>query len=145
MDERRSAGYEIFDVCYNTKRTEPLELVNQIRQRVDGWRVAGYPGVTSVTRRLLEHWHDRDARQFPFYFCQLEAMETLIWWTEGAAEHRQGIHLPGDGGPWQRLCSKMATGTGKTTVMAMIITWQVLNSLTYPKRARDSCRKAPLQ
>jgi type III restriction enzyme len=140
VSERRTAGYEIFDVRYNTKRTEPLELVNHIRQRVDEWRTAGYPGVTSITRRLLEHWNDRDARQFPFYFCQLEAMETLIWWAEGAAEHRQGIHLPGDGGEWQRLCSKMATGTGKTIVMAMIITWQVLNSLTYPKRARDFSR-----
>lgn len=140
VEERRPAGYEIFDVRYNTKRTEPLELVNLIRQRVDEWRAAGYPGVTSITRRLLEHWHDRDARQFPFYFCQLEAMETLIWWAEGAAEHRQGIHLPGDGGPWQRLCSKMATGTGKTAVMAMIITWQVLNALTYPKRTRDFSR-----
>lgn len=140
VQERRSAGYEIFDVRYNTKRTEPLELVNQIRTRVDEWREAGYPGVTSVTRRLLEHWHDRDARQLPLYFCQLEAIETLIWWVEGSAEHRQGIHLPGDGGAWQRLCSKMATGTGKTTVMAMIIVWQVLNSLTYPKRARDFSR-----
>jgi len=135
--ERRPAGYEIFDARHNTKRTEELELVNQIRSRLDEWRAAGYPGVTSVTRRLLEHWHDRDARQFPFYFCQLEAMETLIWWAEASAEHRQGINLPGDGGAWQRLCNKMATGTGKTAVMAMLITWQVLNALTYPKRTKD--------
>lgn len=139
-EERRPAGYEIFDVRYNTKRTEPLELVNQIRQRVDEWRTADYPGVTMVTRRLLEHWREQDARQFPLYFCQLEAMETLIWWTEASAEHRQGIQLPGDGGPWQRLCNKMATGTGKTAVMAMIITWQSLNALTYPKRAKDFSR-----
>ncbi len=137
---RRPAGYEIFDARHNTKRTEELDLVNQIRSRVDEWRTAGYPGVTSITRRLLEHWHDRDARQFPFYFCQLEAMETLIWWTEASTEHRQGIHLPGDGGAWQRLCNKMATGTGKTAVMAMLITWQVLNALTYPKRSKDFSR-----
>ena len=136
-EERRPAGYEIFDARHNTKRTEELELVNQIRTRVDGWRAAGYPGVTSVTRRLLEHWHDRDARLLPFYFCQLEAMETLIWWAEASAEHRQGIYLPGDGGAWQRLCNKMATGTGKTAVMAMLIAWQVLNALTYPKRTKD--------
>ncbi len=137
VGERRPAGYEIFDARHNTKRTEELELVNQIRTRVDEWRAAGYSGVTSVTRRLLEHWHDRDARQFPFYFCQLEAMETLIWWAEASADHRQGIYLPGDGGAWQRLCSKMATGTGKTAVMAMLITWQVLNALSYPKRTKD--------
>ncbi|WP_305041139.1 BPTD_3080 family restriction endonuclease [Geoalkalibacter sp.] len=138
--QRRPAGYEIFDVRNNTRRTEPLALVNRIRERVDAWRAAGYPGITSVTRRLLEHWHDKSARQYPFYFCQLEAIETLIWWVEAAPEHKQGIHIPGDGGAWQRLCSKMATGTGKTTVMAMVITWQVLNALTYPKRNKDFSR-----
>ncbi len=139
-EDRRPAGYEIIDIRYNTKRIEPLELVNRIRERVDAWRAADYPGITSVTRRLLEHWHDRSARQYPFYFCQLEAIETLIWWVEASPEHQQGIHIPGDGGEWQRLCNKMATGTGKTTVMAMIITWQVLNALTYPKRNRDFSR-----
>lgn len=134
---RRSAGYDIYDTRSDTRRTRTLELVNEIRGRVDEWRDKGYPGVTSVTRRLLEHWHDREARQYPFYFCQLEAIETLIWWTESTAEFRQGISIPGDGGPWPRICSKMATGTGKTTLMAMIITWQVMNALTYPKRQGD--------
>ncbi len=138
--ERRPAGYEIFDARHNTRRTETLDLVNSIRGRVDEWREAGYPGITSVTRRLLEHWYDRDARQFPFYFCQLEAMDTLIWLVEASPEYKQGIHVPGDGGAWQRLCNKMATGTGKTTVMAMIITWQVLNALTYPKRNKEFSR-----
>ncbi|GAB6084666.1 DEAD/DEAH box helicase family protein [Desulfuromonas carbonis] len=137
---RRPAGYEIIDLRYNTRRTEPLELVNRIRERVDAWRAADYPGITSITRRLLEHWHDRSARQFPFYFCQLEAIETLIWWVEAAPEHKQGIHIPGDGGAWERLCSKMATGSGKTTVMAMVITWQTLNALTYPKRNKEFSR-----
>lgn len=138
--ERRPAGYEIFDARHNTRRTETLDLVNNIRRRVDAWREAGYPGITSVTRRLLEHWYDRTARQFPFYYCQLEAIGTLIWLIEASPEYKQGIHVPGDGGAWQRLCSKMATGTGKTTVMAMIITWQVLNALTYPKRNKDFSR-----
>jgi len=140
VEGRRPAGYEIFDIRNDTRRTEELALVNAIRERVDAWREADYPGITSVTRRLLEHWHDREARQHPFYFCQLEAIETLIWHVEAAAEYRQGIFIPGDGGPWERLCSKMATGTGKTTLMAMIITWQVLNALTYPKRKRDFSR-----
>ncbi len=137
---RREAGYEIFDTRNNTLRFERLDLVNTIRERVDQWRVAGYPGITSITRRLLEHWLDSEARQHPFYFCQIEAIETLIWCVEAAAEFRQGISIPGDGGLWQRLCNKMGTGTGKTTVMAMIITWQVLNALTYPKRNRDYSR-----
>jgi type III restriction enzyme len=137
---RRPAGYEIFDTRNNTVRGVELELVNRIRERVDEWRAADYPGVTSVTRRLLEHWHDLDRtalRQYPFYFCQLEAIETLIWHVEAAPAFKQGIAVPGDGGSWERLCNKMATGSGKTTVMAMIITWQVLNALTYPKRSKD--------
>ncbi len=138
--ERRPASYEVFDARNNTKRTEVLAMVNTIRDRVDQWREAGYPGITIVTRKLLEHWHDEDARQHPFYFCQLEAIETLIWWVEGAEAYKQGIHVPGDGGAWERLCNKMATGAGKTTVMAMIITWQVLNALTYPKRNKDFSR-----
>lgn len=140
VPERRRAGYEIFDVRNNTRRTEELALVNEIRTRISQWREADYPGVTTVTRRLLEHWHDRSARQFPFYFCQLEAIETLIWHVEAAQEYKQGVFVPGDGGPWERLCNKMATGTGKTTVMAMIIAWQVLNALTYPKRSKDFSR-----
>ncbi len=138
-DERRPAGYEIFDIRNNTRRTEPLDLVNEIRQRVDAWRADDYPGITSVTRALLEHWRDRTpgTRDLHLYFCQLEAVETLIWWVEAAEQYRQGVQIPGDGGPWERLCNKMATGTGKTTVMAMVIAWQVLNALTYPKRNKD--------
>ncbi|MGQ8632084.1 BPTD_3080 family restriction endonuclease [Agrobacterium sp. DKPNP3] len=149
--ERRPASYEIFDARNNTKRTETLDLVNLIRARVDAWREAGWPGITIITRKLLEHWHGRTIRllesedkrpepPYPFYFCQLEAIETLIWWVEGGAAFKQGIAIPGDGGPWERLCNKMATGAGKTTVMAMIITWQVLNALTYPKRTGDFSR-----
>jgi type III restriction enzyme len=64
----------------------------------------------------------------------------LIWQVEAPSEFKQGVAIPGDGGAWERLCSKMATGSGKTTVMAMIITWQVLNALTYPKRHKDFSR-----
>ncbi len=142
VETRRPAGYEIFDIRNNTRRTEPLDRVNEIRARVDAWRAADYPGVTSVTRSLLEHWRDRTpgVRDFHFYYCQIEAIETLIWWVEAIEQYRQGIFIPGDGGQWQRLCSKMATGTGKTPLMAMIITWQVLNALTYPKRNKDFSR-----
>jgi type III restriction enzyme len=140
IEGRRPASYEVIDTRNNTRRVESLEQVNRIRERVDVWRSAGYPGLTSVSRTLLEHWRDQSARDLPFYFCQLEAIETLIWRVEAAAEHRQGIHVPGDGGAWERLCNKMATGSGKTAVMGMIITWQVLNAQTYPKRAKDFSR-----
>lgn len=135
---RRPASYEIFDTRTNTIRSTELAEVNKIRQRVNEWRSNDYPGVTSVTRQLLMHWLDQEtARQHEFYFCQIEAIETLIWYVEATPDYKQGIAIEGDGGAWERLCNKMATGTGKTTVMSMIITWQVLNAITYPKRVKD--------
>ena len=99
-----------------------LPLVNRIRPRVQAWRDAGYPGVTGTTLRLLQHWRDPETwEERRFFFCQLEAVETLIWLTEAPPGERQGIEVPGDGGPFTRLCAKMATGSGKTLVMAMVI------------------------
>src|SRR5579862_750293 len=98
-----------------------------------------YPGATGITKRLLEHWHDREQREGRrFFFCQLEAIETLIWLAEAPPSERQGIVIPGDGGPFQRLCAKMATGSGKTIVMALVIAWQVLNKVTAPQGKRFS-------
>jgi len=116
-----------------------IPLVNQIRPRVKAWREAGYPGVTSITKRLLEYW--RDPEEFEgrrFFFCQLEAVETLIWLTESPAAERIGIEIPGDGGEFVRQCCKMATGSGKTIVMAMVIAWQVLNKVASPQDTRFS-------
>ena len=116
-----------------------IPMVNRIRQRVQAWREAGYPGVTGITRRLLEYWTDpeeHDSRQF--FFCQIEAAETLIWLTEAPASERAGLEIPGDGGDFTRLCAKMATGTGKTVVMAMVIAWHILNKVTYPQDVRFS-------
>ncbi len=117
-----------------------LPLVNQVRSRVGPWRQAGYPGVTGITKRLLEHWHDPEQRDSAhrLFFCSLEAMETLIWLTEASSADRQGIEIPGDGGPFPRLCCKMATGSGKTILMAMLIAWQVLNKMAYPQDTRFS-------
>jgi type III restriction enzyme len=114
-----------------------IPLVNRLRPRVQAWRDAGYPGVTSITKRLLEHW--RDPEEFEnrrFFFCQLEAIETLIWLTEGPAAERVGIEIPGDGGEFVRQCCKMATGSGKTIVMAMVVAWHILNKVAYPQDAR---------
>lgn len=116
-----------------------IPLVNAIRPRVKAWREAGWPGVSSITKRLLEHWSDPEefeARRF--FFCQLEAMETLIWLTEGPAAERVGLDIEGDGGAFERLCCKMATGSGKTIVMAMAIAWQILNKAAFPQDARFS-------
>lgn len=117
-----------------------LPLVNQIRPRVKAWREAGYPGVSGITKRLLEHWNDSETRDSNrrFFFCQLEAIETLIWLAEAPDSEKVGIEVPSDGGEFKRLCSKLATGTGKTVVMAMLIAWQVLNKVTYPQDTRFS-------
>ena len=114
-----------------------IPLVNKIRQLVGAWREAGYPGVTSVTKRLLEHWTDEEEFESRrFFFCQLEAAETLIWLSEGQDADQVGIDIPSDGGEFHRLCSKMATGSGKTVVMAMVIAWHVLNKVAYPQDPR---------
>ncbi len=116
-----------------------IERVNQIRPRVKAWRESGYPGVTGITKRLLEHWQDPEERKDRrFFFCQLEAIETLIWLTEAPAAEKVGINIQGDGGAFERWCSKMATGSGKTIIMAMIIAWNFLNKVTSPTDARYS-------
>ena len=117
----------------------PIPLVETIRPRVKAWRAAGYPGASGTTRRLLEHWHNAEGREDRrFFFCQLEAIETLIWLSEAPAADRVGADIPSDGGTFKRLCSKMATGSGKTVVMAMLIAWQVLNKVVDPQNARYS-------
>ena len=141
--KRRPAGY-VVALGESRAFDDPgifveIPLVNRIRPRVAAWRKAGYPGVTSITKRLLEHWRDPeefDARRF--FFCQLEAVETLIWLAEAPAAERVGIEIPGDGGAFVRRCCKMATGSGKTIVMAMAIAWHILNKVTNPQDARFS-------
>ena len=114
-----------------------IPLVNQIRGRVRAWRASGYPGVTGITKRLLEHWNDpEEFESRRFFFCQLEAAETLIWLTEAPPAERVGVNVPSDGGALNRLCAKMATGSGKTVVMAMVIAWHVLNKVANPSDAR---------
>jgi type III restriction enzyme len=117
-----------------------LPLVNQIRPRVKTWRESGYPGASGISKRLLQHWHDPEQRDSNrrFFFCQLEAIETLIWLTEASASERVGIAVPSDGGAFTRLCCKMATGSGKTILMSMLIAWQTLSKVTYPQDKRFS-------
>ena len=107
--ERRRAGY-IRASEKSRSADDPgifveLPLVNQIRPRIKKWREADYPGATGITKRLLAHWRDPEMRDSNrrFFFCQLEAIETLMWLTEAPASERVGIEIPGDGGPFPRL------------------------------------------
>lgn len=114
----------------------PMELVNIIRERVRKWRERGYPGVTPLTRQLLNHWNHPE-RERKLFFCQREAVETLIWLMEAPPAEKQGIEIPKDNELVRYAC-KMATGSGKTIVMSMVIAWQVLNKLANPQDRRFS-------
>lgn len=141
VEGRRRAGYivasEASQAFDDPGHFIPLEEVNKIRERVDKWRDADYPGITTVTKELLEHWKNPDSEP-RLFFCQIEAIETLIWLIEAPENEKQGIDIEGDGSQFQRLCSKMATGSGKTIVMAMLIAWQIINKVTYSKDNRFS-------
>lgn len=116
-----------------------IDLVNRIRPRVKKWREENYPNVTPTTKRLLNFWKNtkqREQNQNPF-FCQMEAVETAIWLTEALDSEKQGINNIRDGN-WIRECFKLATGTGKTVVMSMLITWHVLNKIASPKDPKYS-------
>src|SRR5579875_223801 len=124
----------------------PNDFVNQVRERVDLWRKRGRPHVTHATRRLLDYWPNPD-RDNPVLFCQLEAAETAIYLAEAApkagdawirnaladANAAHNVGLP-------RVALKMATGSGKTVVMAMLIAWQTLNKVASPNDARFAKR-----
>lgn len=140
---RRPAGYVVASES-SKSFDDPgtfieIDLVNIIRPRIKKWREDGYPGVTGITKRLLHHWQDPEERKDRrFFFCQLEAIETLIWLTEAPDADKTGIDIPSDGGEFSRWCNKMATGSGKTIVMAMLIAWNILNKVANGKDARFS-------
>ncbi len=140
---RRSAGYVIASPAAKAF-DDPgafveIQLVNAIRARVAEWRGKGYPGVSGITRRLIDYWYNpEEFDERRFFFCQLEAAETLIWLLEAPEADKVGIEICSDGGAFKRRCAKMATGTGKTVVMAMVIAWQILNKVSYPRDTRFS-------
>ena len=116
-------------------------LVKLVRPEVDRWR--NLPpskwNVTPETERLLRWWRDASVREFPFFFCQLEAVETIIWLTEVAPKsYRDELVTANDtANPGLfRIAAKMATGSGKTTVMALLIAWQAINAARRPTSSR---------
>ncbi len=139
---RRPAGYYLKtrtrgpQLALLEEEFVPIDTVNLIRERVAAWREKGYPGVTPLTRQLLNHWNRAD-RERKLFFCQREAAETLIWLVEASPAERQGVIIPRDNGLTRYAC-KMATGAGKTVVMGMVIAWQVLNKLANPQDRRFS-------
>jgi type III restriction enzyme len=122
---------------------DPTSIINELRRHVDQWRTIPNPKhwqVTPETERLLQHWRHHQFNGVKPFFCQVEAIETAIWLTEVAPNVKDGKkfieHLANannDANPeLMRLALKLATGAGKTTVMAMLIAWQTINSVRRP-------------
>ena len=121
--------------------------VNEIRQQVDRWRDLPNPRDwgTHATARLLQHWRSHQFSDIRPFFCQVEAVETAIWLTEVAPKLGQTgkrildrlANANVEANPeLSRLALKLATGAGKTTVMAMIIAWQTVNAVRQPNSRR---------
>jgi len=122
-------------------------IINEVRGHVDRWRAGTNPSgwqVTPETARLLQHWRHHPFSGVRPFFCQVEAVETAIWLAEVAPESKTGKrfldHLAAanqDANPeLLRLALKLATGAGKTTVMAMLIAWQTINAVRRPGSKR---------
>lgn len=122
---------------------DPTSIINEIRGFVDIWRNLPSPSqwqVTPETQRLLQHWRDHKFSGVRPFFCQVEAVETAIWLTEVAPQSKSGKRIlelldtvNQEANPeLMRLALKLATGAGKTTVMAMLIAWQTINAVRRP-------------
>ena len=151
---RARAGQQRLDIdegmglSTQEQQYEVTAAVNEIRRRVDEWRSIPGPnnwGVTPETARLLLHWRQHKFSNYRPFFCQVEAVETLIWLTEVAprlsvADRRVLDRLADvnqEANPeLYRIAVKLATGAGKTTVMAMTIAWQTINAVRHPNSRR---------
>ncbi|MGI5223765.1 BPTD_3080 family restriction endonuclease [Actinoallomurus sp. CA-142502] len=138
----------VFDFDVTGERREKNSLINDIRRDVARWRRGSeYAGVTPITRKLLQHWADPD-RENRVLFAQREAAETAIFLTEvagrthGYADWRKRLEPENEAhnAGLPRVALKMATGSGKTVVMAMLIAWQTLNKVQSPRDARFTNR-----
>lgn len=125
----------------------PTEFINGVRKQVDAWRQLPPDQwkVTPETARLLQHWRSYDFQSVRPFFCQIEAVETAIWLTEVAPQlSKTGkdfldyIERANEQSNPEllRIALKLATGAGKTTVMAMLIAWQTVNAVRHPQSPR---------
>ncbi|MBF0347931.1 MAG: DEAD/DEAH box helicase family protein [Magnetococcales bacterium] len=133
------------DLSTAEQEYDPTPFINEVRSQVEIWRNLPSPdqwSVTPETARLLQHWRHHPFQGIRPFFCQVEAVETAIWLTEVAPKmgkrgsnylHRlQQSNLEANPEIY-RLALKLATGAGKTTVMAMLIAWQTVNAARHPQ------------
>ncbi|MCO5192055.1 MAG: DEAD/DEAH box helicase family protein [Anaerolineae bacterium] len=146
--EQKSLLFDADGLSTETQQYDTTSMVNAIRQRVDRWRMIPDPakwGVTPETGRLLRHWRHHEFQGIRPFFCQIEAVETAIWLTEVAPQlgkqeraildHLQSANAEANP-ELNRIALKLATGAGKTMVMAMIIAWQTINAVRHPTSRR---------
>jgi type III restriction enzyme len=132
------------DLSTEEQEYNPTPIINEIRSYVEGWRNLPNPNdwqVTPESARLLQHWRHHPFHSIRPFFCQIEAVETIIWLTEVAPKlgkrtakfwgHMKGANEQANP-ELVRLALKLATGAGKTTVMAMLIAWQTVNAVRHP-------------
>lgn len=138
------------DLSTSEQEYNPTPIINEIRNYVDTWRNLPNPDqwlVTPETVRLLVHWRNHQFNGIRPFFCQIEAVETAIWLVEvapkmGARLAKFWEHIKGGNAQANpellRLALKLATGAGKTTVMAMLIAWQTVNAVRHPNSKQFS-------
>ncbi len=128
------------------RRESQTAFVNGIRKDVDGWRADGYAGASETTRELLRFWFETDhkikGQPWDYYFCQREAIETLIYLYE-VRRLRRMSEMAGEYAPtmavrpiddrYARYVLKMATGSGKTKVMSLAMVWSYFNARRHPE------------
>lgn len=137
--KKRSEDSQLDLFNLTEERVEENPLINDIRKKIDGWRSSNYQGATAVSRKLLAHWSNPE-RVRRLFFCQREAVETAIYLAEVAGkagdrylENKIRDANNGANPGLFRVAFKMATGTGKTAVMAMFIAWHTLNKAVDPQ------------
>ena len=133
----------------NRQQYDQTSTINSVRRQVDLWRQSKNPsdwGVSAETARLLQYWRSHKFNGIRPFFCQIEAVETVIWLTEVAPNNKEGkqfldhlANASAEANPeLLRLALKLATGAGKTTVMAMLIAWQTINAVRHSKSNKFS-------
>lgn len=134
----------LLDTEWTHDRIQENIFINKVRQRVKLWREGGYSSISRTTRRLLEYWTNPD-REKKLFFCQIEALETAVYITEAAAkcgdtwiENQLRTENESCNPGLFRMAFKMATGSGKTVVMGMLIAWHALNKLADSQDRRFS-------
>ncbi len=136
--------FAVHELASPSQQYDPTPIINELRIHINEWRKRPNPAdwqVSPETTRLLLHWRHHTFNGIRPFFCQIEAVETAIWLTEvapkaGKVGARFLEHLANanhDANPeLMRLALKLATGAGKTTVMAMLIAWQTINAVRHP-------------